>query len=99
MRYLKGAPAVIETPCCVFRDSHVFHESLEVLAHAVRIAKVKYGWKYLVVHDELAEPVWKVFLAEEDLTQDQVAQMEQQQGPTYELRSIVQEVLTSMGTR
>jgi len=82
-------PEIINSPCCLFRRAYVKHRDRMVLVRVGNTARALYGWRFRL---SAFPPDWHLYVAEEDLTKDQIAEMKARQGPTLTLLEILGQI-------
>lgn len=89
MRDMPSIPNEVNTPCCWFLRVHIAHTNRELLVRVIHIAKSVHGWRCRAF---AFPPKWHLYIAKEDLTERQIADVLRRQGPVLVLNRILQEL-------
>ena len=80
---------IIHSPCCTFHRAYVQHESLPIIERAAKSAKALYAWRYKLI---AIPPYWQLYLAEEDLTKEELEQVKQGAGPALVIMQMMERI-------
>ena len=86
---MSGIPNEVNTPCCWLLRLYIAHINRELLVHVIHIAKSHYGWRCRAF---AFPPKWHLYIAKEDLTEQQVVAVLHRQGPSLILNKILQDL-------
>jgi len=78
---------IIHSPCCTFHRAYVQHENATIMERAAKSAKALYAWRYKMI---AWPPYWQLYLAEEDLTPEELEQVKQGAGPSQVIMQLME---------
>lgn len=81
---------VLKTSCCTFYNTGITYSNLQILARVANIVKALYNWRLNIIRDELGDkPIWRVYISDAELSEEQIAQVKQRKGPVIILKRTI----------
>ncbi len=84
-------PEIIPTPCCTYRYTHIFIKSQDVLLRTANIIKAIHGWRCRII-PEANTMSWHLYIAEDDMTEEQVADLCNFKGPYEQAMEVLRQL-------
>lgn len=85
-------PETVNTPCCFLLRTHISHSSRDLLIRVINVARSFYGWRCKIF---AFPPEWHLYIAKEDLTEQQVIVVKQRRGPVLVLNQILKKLISA----
>ncbi len=86
---MSSIPNEVNTPCCWLLRTHIANTNRELLVRVIHMAKSVHGWRCRAF---AFPPKWHLYIAKEDLTEQQIMDVRRRQGPVLVLNAILKEL-------
>jgi len=91
MRDMLNIPNEINSPCCQLLRTYIVHIDRPLLVRVIHIAKSLHGWRCRVF---AFPPKWHLYIARDDLNNQQIAAVQRRRGPVLVLNAILEEIIS-----
>lgn len=87
---MSNIPDEVNSPCCRLLRTYIAHIDRSLLVRVIHIAKSLYGWRCRIF---AFPPKWHLYIAWDDLNEQQIVEVKQRRGPVVVLNAVLRELV------